>query len=60
MDFALLLTVGKYILLGLGAASAALHVISPATKTTKDDEATKWVDTVADKLKWLVVPTKLK
>lgn len=60
MDFVdKLQDVGEWVLLGLGALSAMLHVVAPFTKTKKDDEVKRWTDKVADKLKWAVVPRKL-
>lgn len=51
--------IGELVLLGLGALSAALHVVAPFTKTTKDDTVRNWADKVSDKLKAVIVPRKV-
>lgn len=64
IDLDTLRKAGEAILIILGAASAALHVVSPFTKTKKDDAATatvdNWVGKVATALKFVVLPKKLK
>lgn len=64
IDLDTLKKAAEAILVILGAASAALHVVSPFTKTKKDDEAQrvvdKWTGKVADALKWAVLPKKMK
>ena len=64
MDFGKILAIaleyGQYLLVALGALSAGLHVVAPFTKTNKDDDVANWADKVAQKLKTVVVPKKLK
>ena len=64
LDLDTLRKAAEAVLVILGAASAALHVVSPFTKTKKDDEAQKtvdnWVGKIAAGLKWAIVPKKLK
>lgn len=58
MDFGLIVDIGGWLLTGLGAAAAALHVIAPRTKNTKDDAVASKVDkareVVAAALLWIV------
>ncbi len=48
------------ILTVLGALAAALRIIAPMTKTTKDDEALGWLEIVRDFIARVLVPKQAR
>lgn len=55
-----LLKLGEYALVFLGAATALLHVVSPLTRTKKDDDALSILRRIEGWLFKVVTPKKLR
>ena len=60
IDMADLVKLGEGALMALGGVAAALHIIAPLTKTKADDKAVGKLDKLASKLKWVLLPRKMK